>query len=173
MTEFLARGELAAIRQVTPDDYPLLYEIWHDPDVQRNLNFVDSDPFEVWLEKSSEWRSWLDCIVISPADGKPAGYVSLGWIKKDPQLVILLLPGYRGRGIGTEASRLILEYGFTTMGLTRVEAGTHHFNTACQQMLTNLGFARDPDQDESADNAWGEGQVTELCYHLDKDGYHK
>lgn len=173
MTEFLAKGELVGIRPVTPDDVRTVYETWHDADVQRNLNFVDNDSFEVWLEKeeASDHRCWLDCIVVSLADGKPAGYVSLGWIGKNPQLVILLLPEYRGRGIGTEASRLIIDYGFATMGLSRVEAGTEDFNAASQGMLDRLGFVRDPQEDESSDNVWGEGKVTELCYHLDKESW--
>lgn len=173
MSEFLVQGELVGIRPIAPNDARLVYVAWHDPDVQRNLDFVDNDSFEVWLEKerAADHRCWLECIVTSLADGEPAGYVSLGCIGKEPQLVILLLPAYRGRGMGTEASRLIIDYGFATMGLSYIEAGTNDFNATCQAMLGKLGFARDPEQDESADSVWGEGKVTELGYRLDREAW--
>lgn len=167
--QLLARGDLVGIRVLTPDDDPIRYEVWHDADVQHNLNFVDNDPFESWLANESAWKSWLDCVVVSLVDGKPAGYVSLGSIKAKPELLILLLPAYRGRGLGTEAARLIIGYGFTNLGISRVGGGAFHFNTDSQHMLEKLGFVRDPGEDASYDNAWGEGKVTELCYHLDKE----
>jgi RimJ/RimL family protein N-acetyltransferase len=172
VSEFLMQGELVGIRPVTPEDARVCYDTWHDPDVQRNLDFVDNDSFEVWLDKESrlDHRCWLGCIIVSLADGNPAGYVSLGSFGKEPQLVILLLlPEYRGRGLGGEASRLIIDYGFATMGLARIEAGTNDSNTACQQMLGKLGFARDPKADESWDSVYGRGKVTELCYLLDRE----
>ena len=171
--EFLAKGELVGIRPISPEDNHLRYAVWHDGEVQRNLNFVDNDSFEVWLEKAAKWRSWLDCVVISLADGLSAGYVSLGSIEADTELLILLLPEYRGRGLGTEAARLIIDYGFATLGISRVGGGACDFNTASQNMLGKLGFVRDPDQDESADNVWGEGKVTELCYHLDRETWQR
>jgi RimJ/RimL family protein N-acetyltransferase len=173
VSEFLMKGELVGIRPIVPDDFRLIYETWHDPDVQRNLNFVDNDPYGVWLEQARKWRGWLDCIAVSLADGSPAGYVSLGSIKADPELVILLLPAYRGRGLGTEAARLIMDYGFAKLGISRVGGGAYDFNHASQHMLDKLGFVRDPDQDESDDNAWGEGKVAELCYHLDRETWRR
>jgi|GEM_PF-2396094 len=165
------KGELVGLRPITPDDYRLVYDTWHHIDVQRNLNFVDDDSFEVWLDKerAADHRCWLDCAVISLADGKPAGIVQLGSIKAGPELVMLLLPGYRGRGLGTEAARLIIDYGFAVLGISRVGGGAHESNHASQHMLDKLGFVRDPDEDEPSNNTWGEGKVTELCYHLDRD----
>ena len=163
------QGDLVGIRPVTLDDSRLLYDIWHDPDVQRNLNFVDSDPLEKWLKEQSMWKSWLDCIVVSLEDRQSAGYVSLGSIKATPELIILLLPQYRGRGMGTQAVRLIVDYGFSRMGISRVGGGAFHFNNDSQHMLDKVGFVRDPQEDATYDNAWGEGRVTELAYRLDKD----
>lgn len=173
MTDLLARGELVGIRPVAPEDDRILYDIQFDPDVQRNLNYREDDAFEAWAEnkKRQARRYWLECIVVSLEDDKPAGYVSLGSIDFDPALVVLLLPSYRGRGIGTEAARLIIDYGFRVMGIAGIQAGTKHFNLPCQRMLDGLGFVRDPERDESTDNAWGEDEVAELAYHLDKENW--
>lgn len=169
MSGFLARGELVGIRPATTEDLPFLYDVWRAPDVQRNLNFVDDSTFEKWLQDNADWKSRLDCIVVSLADGQPAGYAALGSVKAPPELIILLLPAYRGRGLGTEAVRLITRYGFTSMGMSRIGGGAFNLNKASQRLLEKVGFVRDPHEDASYDNAWGEGKVTELCYHLDKE----
>lgn len=54
-----------------------------------------------------------------------------------------LLREHRRRGIMTEAMRAVLAYGFTAMGLHRVEVLTDPVNTASIRLAERLGFHRD------------------------------
>ncbi|MGH3878194.1 MAG: GNAT family N-acetyltransferase [Actinophytocola sp.] len=54
-----------------------------------------------------------------------------------------LLPGVRGRGVGTIAQRLLAEHLFATTPLDRVEAGTDVDNIAEQKALERAGFRRE------------------------------
>jgi RimJ/RimL family protein N-acetyltransferase len=54
-----------------------------------------------------------------------------------------LLPGERGRGVGSTAQRLLAEYLFATTELDRVEASTDVDNIAEQKALTRAGFTRE------------------------------
>jgi len=165
----ISEGELVGLRPVVPDDAGLLYECWHDPDVQRNFNFREPDtPVAEWWSANAGHRSWLECVVVELASGSSAGEVSLGSVPKEPQLVMLLLPEFRGRGLGTEAARLIIDYGFAVMGLASVGGGAFDFNAASQRLLEKLGFARCAEEDGTYPNAWGEGEVTEIAYRLDR-----
>jgi RimJ/RimL family protein N-acetyltransferase len=56
---------------------------------------------------------------------------------------ILVLPGFRGRGYGTTAQRLLTEYLFATTTANRVEAGTDIANLAEQRALEKAGFTRE------------------------------
>lgn len=56
---------------------------------------------------------------------------------------ILLLPTARGRGIGTLAQRLLIEYLFDTTEVHRLEASTDVDNLAEQHALTKAGMHRD------------------------------
>ncbi len=56
---------------------------------------------------------------------------------------ILLLPEYRGRGLGSAAQCLLADYLFSTTLANRVEAGTEAENTAEQQALEKAGFQRE------------------------------
>jgi ribosomal-protein-alanine N-acetyltransferase len=47
---------------------------------------------------------------------------------------------YRGRGIGSEAGRVIIRFGFERMGLNRIEAETIEDNLESRRMLEKLGF---------------------------------
>jgi RimJ/RimL family protein N-acetyltransferase len=49
----------------------------------------------------------------------------------------------RGRGIGTEATAVLVRYVFETLGARRVEAGTHVGNAPMMRVLERLGFARE------------------------------
>jgi RimJ/RimL family protein N-acetyltransferase len=46
----------------------------------------------------------------------------------------------RCKGYGTEAVKLILEYGFNNIGLERISANTLEQNKAAQRVLEKLGF---------------------------------
>lgn len=48
---------------------------------------------------------------------------------------------YRGKGIMTEAVKAIVEYGFTTRKLLRVEAPVYSFNLESEAVLKKCGFS--------------------------------
>ncbi len=54
-----------------------------------------------------------------------------------------LLPEHRGKGLMTEAMRVVLAYGFKTMTLNRVEAIVDSRNGPSMRLLERLGFHRD------------------------------
>ena len=47
---------------------------------------------------------------------------------------------YWGRGIATEAGRAWVDYGFSQLGLVRIEAGVAAANTASLRVVAKLGF---------------------------------
>jgi len=46
----------------------------------------------------------------------------------------------RGKGYGTEAIKLILDYGFNNIGMERITASTLEINVPAQKALEKLGF---------------------------------
>jgi RimJ/RimL family protein N-acetyltransferase len=49
----------------------------------------------------------------------------------------------RSKGIGTIATKIITNYGFTTMGFRRIEAAVDVDNTASQKLLTSAGYTKE------------------------------
>ncbi len=49
-------------------------------------------------------------------------------------------PAYRGRGLGTEATRLVLDFAFTVLGVHNVWLDTASYNTAAISAYQKAGF---------------------------------
>ncbi|MGI5212143.1 GNAT family N-acetyltransferase [Plantactinospora sp. CA-290183] len=82
--------------------------------------------------------------LIVEVDEERAGLVS--WHATGPgvakfwEIGIVLLPEWRGRGIGWRAQAMLCDYLFTHTPAERVQAGTHPENIAEQRSLEKAGF---------------------------------
>ena len=64
-------------------------------------------------------------------------------------------PDHRGRGYATEATRAIVTYGFTALGLHRINARLEPRNAASAAVAERLGMRREADLIE---NEWVKGE---------------
>jgi [ribosomal protein S5]-alanine N-acetyltransferase len=77
-----------------------------------------------------------------------AGFVSwhsglYGGVAKYWEIGIVLLPEWRGRGIGWRAQAMLCDYLFAHTPAQRIQAGTHPENIAEQKSLVKAGFQRE------------------------------
>jgi diamine N-acetyltransferase len=77
-------------------------------------------------------------------DYRPIGTINLHQInhvhRKANLGVMIAEPDLRGRGLGTEAVRLIVDYGFTAMNLHSIWLTTFEFNIAGRKAYARAGF---------------------------------
>lgn len=105
-----------------------------------------------------KWRRrWEEDGWLAPADGRLAvdcsgsfagdvNYTDRGeGVGKGAidEIGISLLPDFRGRGVGTTAQRLLVEYLFETTPAHRLQAFTEVENLAEQRALEKVGFERE------------------------------
>ncbi len=85
-------------------------------------------------------------LVVSVSDDT-AGFV--GWTPSGHgagryrSIGIVLLPEWRGRGVGTRAQALLCRYLFAHTSVHRIEAGTQPENAAEQRALQKVGFRQE------------------------------
>lgn len=83
------------------------------------------------------------------ADGRWAGRVSWwrSWYGPEPswcwRFAAIVDPAQRGRGIGSEAQRILVDYLFTHTGCNRIEAHVDERNQAELKALKSCGFTRE------------------------------
>ncbi|MGN6568052.1 MAG: GNAT family N-acetyltransferase [Flavipsychrobacter sp.] len=62
-----------------------------------------------------------------------------------------LMPAYEGKGIMQEALQAVIQFGFDTLQLKRIEAFTHKDNERSKKLLERNGFVRDKNIEEKLD----------------------
>jgi ribosomal-protein-alanine N-acetyltransferase len=129
------------------------------------LSRFDTDPSSRGLYLPSAFRSprsrrrrweedgWLGDntaqLAVALTDGTLAGIVSWRTIKTGGpeagclEIGALLFPEHRGKGLGTAAQRLLVEYLFATTLANRLQAITDVENLAEQKALERAGFRRE------------------------------
>ncbi len=100
-------------------------------------------PLHDWYRTRNDQAGRLDPAVAGKAGGGCAGEAVLNqW---DPgndsrNFRILIGPDGRDRGLGTEATRLIVGYGFERLGLHRVSLEVYAFNPRARRAYEKAGF---------------------------------
>jgi len=111
---------------------------------------------EKWLEKISFSEKDVIFVVDAIVDGvvKPIGTCGLHGIStKDRNATFGISIGnkdFRNGGYGTEATRLIVRYGFEQLNLHRINSTVYDFNESILKMHRNCGFKEEGRQREAA-----------------------
>lgn len=144
-------GEMAGLRARHDNDVPVLHAELYE-DVATRVR-ADSRPwYPIPPGPGSPYRATVPdehvaCFsVIELATGDLAGEALLWNIdshNRAAHIGISLRPAFRGRGLGTDTVRVLCRYGFTILGLHRLQAETLADNDAMIQAAIRVGFVRE------------------------------
>lgn len=142
--------DLVRLRPVAEDDLPFIERLRTDPEL--------AGPFlwEGWFDPRRFRRRWEADQMLGEETGNllvAAGGDRLGLVsyRRVPTTArtwcwsvgIALMPEARGRGAGTRAQRLLVEYLFAHTPAHRIQAETDVDNLAEQRALEKAGFTRE------------------------------
>ncbi|MFJ9536307.1 GNAT family N-acetyltransferase [Streptomyces sp. NPDC101225] len=156
-------GARTVLRPFTEADADTMWEIIEDPEVVR---FTGEPARELTREHVRSWYGSratrpdrLDLAVTDRATGELVGEVVL--YEWDPQarsctFRTLLGPRGRDRGLGTEATRLVLGHAFGPLGLHRIQLEAYGHNHRALRVYEKAGFTVEGVRREAAlrDGAW-------------------
>ncbi len=142
--------ERLRLREITEADIPALYTLFADPDVNRysadNLNDIhDAESlFFSFIQAIFDQHTGLRWgITLHTAPDTLIGTGGYNFWRQDQnygEIGYDLRPAYWGQGIMTEAVSAIIQFGFETMQLNRIEADVTVGNDASARVLQKLGF---------------------------------
>jgi RimJ/RimL family protein N-acetyltransferase len=105
------------------------------------------EELEGWYGSRAAHDDRLDLAIIERATGGWAGEVVLNDLEADNLScgfrILLAGPEYFGRGLGTEATRLVLAHAFETVGLHRIELEVYAFNPRARHVYEKVGFVHE------------------------------
>jgi [ribosomal protein S5]-alanine N-acetyltransferase len=141
------------LSDITEADFVATYAADRDPLVARYVGdgLPESRSFDEYCNhfraRISSWMSEHYRLWVMRLHGQDAliGWVMLRPVNDSPHVEV----GYRlpqsswGNGYATEATRAVLAYGFSSVGLDEITAVTHADNAASQHVLIKAGFKRD------------------------------
>lgn len=100
-----------------------------------------------YIERVSRDEHTLVLAIIAKDANVHIGNISLQKIDTDSRsaeyAILLGDTAYWGRGVATEASKLLLTHGFTALNLHRIYCGTSVSNIAMQKLAARLGFTEE------------------------------
>ncbi|MFE5294832.1 GNAT family N-acetyltransferase [Streptomyces sp. NPDC056632] len=139
-------GGLVTLRPVTEDDVPALLPMFGDPEISRltgNHTRFDEPALRRWYGSRGAQDDRLDLAVVERASGRVVGEAVLHeWDPGNESCAfrICFTPAGIGRGLGTEATRLIVGHAFETLGLYRVWLEVYAFNPRARRAYEKAGF---------------------------------
>ncbi|HSI75090.1 MAG TPA: GNAT family N-acetyltransferase [Lunatimonas sp.] len=144
----ILKTERLLLRQIVDGDLENIFKGLSHPDVIRYYGVSydtlegtkDQMKFFSDLQATEEGIWWAVCSVDDLTFYGSTGFNNLIKAHKKAEIGCWLLPEYWGRGIMPEAMQLILNYGFTDLGLHRIEGFVETENKNCKKALEKLNF---------------------------------
>ncbi|MFI0417238.1 GNAT family N-acetyltransferase [Spongiactinospora sp. 9N601] len=140
-------GELVTLRPLSVDDLPALLPMLKDPEVARltgsHATDFDDERLRAWYATRADQDDRLDLAVVERATGRCVGEIVLNqWDEGNEScnFRVAFVPEAVGRGLGTEAARLIVGYGFERLGLHRIWLEVYAFNPRARRSYEKVGF---------------------------------
>ncbi len=142
-------GQLIALGPVRRDLVPT-YQRWvNDFGTARTLALppgpMSEDAETDWFERvARQGSSDVSFTIYDRESWRPVGITGLHQIdfrNRTASFGLLIgEPDARGRGFGTEATRLMLDYGFVALGLNNVMLSVYEFNLAARRAYEKAGY---------------------------------
>jgi RimJ/RimL family protein N-acetyltransferase len=143
-------GATVMLRPVSADDHAAVYSACQNAEIQRWTSVpspYSADAARSYIESSKQaWRegSTATFSILDDGSSEFLGLIDLRlfddavaevgyWVKAEA----------RGRGVATEAVRLISRWALDQLGMARVQLGTHPENPASARVATKAGFQRE------------------------------
>jgi RimJ/RimL family protein N-acetyltransferase len=147
----LLRGDSVCLRATTEQDLTTLARWWSNPDwatlqqatLKPRTPAAIRDMFEAWSRNDSSEGAGFS---IENAEGQLVGHATL-WGAALPTRIakyaIMVGPEFAGRGLGTDATRVMLRYAFHELGAHKVELETWAYNSRAERAYEKAGFVRE------------------------------
>lgn len=143
----MIRGKRVYLRPLEEKDTDLILKWRNDPEIMEKM--ISSHPISReehlrWFHGLQKKNDRLEFVIVIINEEQPIGTVSLKAIDLQHSKAELgKLIGerkYRRKGYATEATKLLVEYGFKELGLNRIYARVLEHNEANIQLNKKLGF---------------------------------
>ena len=146
MTEYFLKGERVALRPYREEDFEFIHQ-WVNDEKTTFYMFTGQCPTSLSTSRSiykEQFESSLNVVFIveNIQTQTPIGMAGLYDINPTARKTEfrILLGKDRGRGLGTEATKLVTNYGFERLNMNRIFLGVTEENAGAVKAYKNAGY---------------------------------
>ncbi len=146
----LLEGENIRLRKRDREDLDFFLEFWNRLDFYGEYESIQSQMSRVEAQKRIENPDVSDSVgwtwfVMEKKDGTKIGFIVHFTVQPSQHVEIgyALVPKEKGKGYGTEALQIMVDYLFLTKDIMRIQANTDIRNLASQRVLEKAGFHKE------------------------------
>ncbi len=143
-------GEKIYLRPITMEDTDLVIKWRNDEKVVQNFIYrkpISREEHICWMEQKVATGKVVQFIICDKQTDKPLGVVYIQNIEEEhskaEEGIFLGEEEAFGRGIGTEAAKLMIQYAFEVLGLHKLTARVLGFNMASRRMHESAGYEQE------------------------------
>ncbi len=148
MTAVILESERLYLKQFTDNDVDNLYRLNSDADVMKYIGppITDRHIIEKRLRGIAEYYAKHPGLGVwagfEKASDKFIGFYELAHLDNTAEIEVgyRLLNEFWGKGYATEMTKVLIDYGFTTVGLDKIVGISHHGNIPSQNVLLKSGL---------------------------------
>jgi len=139
-------GKSVILRPFETADLPMIEQCLQDPEVLQLTGSeadFDRERLKTWYGTRHNQPDRLDLAVVDKATGTLVGEVVVNEYQSSDHSMnfrILIGEAGRNRGLGTEATRLLMDYLFRQTSLARLTLSVFDFNPRARHVYEKLGF---------------------------------
>jgi RimJ/RimL family protein N-acetyltransferase len=145
-------GDRVRLRELRESDLDHLVAWWQDPDLMVTQT---SGPYHARMAApiAEQFRTWsrndgtdAGFVIETRADGVAIGHAALFGANahnRTATFAIMIGPPHQNLGLGTEATRLVLRFGFDELGLHRIQLVANDFNERGLATYRKVGFVEE------------------------------
>lgn len=145
----LIKGEKVVLRPFNDEDFPLIEECLKDPEVLKltgSSSDFNRESILKWYTTRNEQNDRLDLAIVDKSQGILVGEVVVNLYDEKSHSMnfrILIGPRGRNRGLGTESTKLLIDYVFKNTTLSQLTLSVFDFNPRAKYVYEKAGFVID------------------------------
>lgn len=152
----LMEGKKIYLRLPETEDMDVIYQSVHHPLIRRltgQTRVFSREKIAQWVKQVTDAEDRIFCLIVNQEKDEVLGDVEINQIHPVHRSANIRIALYEechfGKGYGTEAMRLMLEYGFGNLNLHRFSLDVYSFNERAIRTYEKLGFEREGVQREA------------------------
>lgn len=159
----MLEGKNTRLKLGDKEDLDFFVDFWNNPDYYGDYEPIMEQMTKAEAEKRLTDSSRASYFIIQKKDGTSIGLiVHFGQSSGSITIGYAIEPSQHGKGNGTEALQLMLDYLFLSKEIHRVQANTDPDNKVGQHLLDKAGFKR---EGVSRKSSFVRGQWRDQCQY--------